>query len=155
MIALYRPRELQLNEKRWVKQALDSRLAMSLDIDIVSTNSVTEALSHPVIVILGPQAHSVFHNTPIASGISTRGQILAVGDKTTVTTWDVSDVIKDDHRAKEFLSDMLKARVYFYGLGNRNTGYLESVRMTGSDGQDEIFTIDQFEKMVSVFEVTC
>jgi hypothetical protein len=40
-------------------------------------------------------------------------------------------------------------------MGNRNTGFLESVRMTGSDGQDELFTLDQFEKMVSVFEATC
>jgi hypothetical protein len=155
MIALYRPRDLQLNEKRWVKQALDSRLTLSLDIDVLSTNSVSVALEHPVIVIVGAQAHSAFHNTSPASNISTRGQTLAVGDKVSITTWDIPEVMKDDRRAKEFLSDLLKARIYYYGMGNRNTGFLESVRMTGSDGQDELFTLDQFEKMVSVFEATC
>lgn len=154
MIAIYRPRDLQLNEKKWIKASLDSRLALSMDVDVVFTTSVAEALEKPVIVLLGSYAHATFHNENVASGLTVRGQINMVGDRIVVSTWDPVDFMKDDRRAKEFLADMLKARIYMYGLGNRNTGYIESVRMSG-DGQDEYFSVNMFEKVVEVFESVC
>lgn len=154
MIAVYRTNSLQHNEKRWLKGVMDSKLGLSLDQDLVLDVSVTESLGHKVILALGGSSRSILINQPLQSDISSRGLIESFADSVVITTWNLVEAMQDMTKTQEFLVDVLKAKIYAFGLGNRNTGYIDSVIMRGVDQTDDLFDVNNFERVLEVYEAS-
>lgn len=150
-LTLFRASDLAHNERKWLKGMADARLGMSLDVDLEFSTVVSMALQKNIIIALGGRARAILMNTAPESDISARGRIEDFAGHIVITTWDLPEVMKDARCAKDFILDVFKARVYLYGLGNRSTGYVESIRMSGQDGE-ESFSVESFESLVSVYE---
>jgi len=143
---------LQHAEQKWLKSILDARLALTLGSEVVFTSVVSDALKADTVVILGAASKAVFTGGPMTSDISCRGLIESYVDKTLITTWNLPDAIRHSQYAKEFLVDMLRARIYAYGLGNKNTGFVESISLRGEGGLEDRFSVETFESVITIFE---
>jgi len=117
-------------------------------VNFVSTSS--EALKANVVVALGGASRAILIGTDPQSDASSRGRAESFANRVIVTTWALSDAIRDTQMGKEFLVDMLRARVYGYGLGNRTAGYVSLVNMQGE--LTTSFSVDGFEEFVSAYE---
>lgn len=151
-INVFRTSEILQGEQKWLAQQLDARLGLSLGVDVAFVTSPSDALRAEVVVALGGAARAILMNVTPTSDPSARGSLESYADRTVITTWNIADAIKDVATTKEFLVDMLRARVYAYGLGNRATGGVQSVTV-GGEGNPKEFTIDQFEEFVSAYEI--
>lgn len=155
MIAIYRTQNLLPNEKKWLKSLLDTKLGLALGIDVNVYDTVSDTLSAKVGVSLGGDSRSQLINAPLESTVSCRGNAEDFGGVTVITTWDVADVIRDpSNLLRDFLADLLKAKVYLYGLGNRNTGFINMVQLGGPDAAPDQYSVEGYEQFVSAFQAS-
>lgn len=150
-INIFRTSDLLQGEHKWLKQQLDARLGLVLGVDVAFVSTSSDALQAPVIVALGGASRAILTSGTPQSDISARGLVESFADRVIVTTWGLSDAIKDTRMGKEFLVDLLKARVYAYGLGNRNTDYVSTVEVAG-EGSTHQFSVEGYEQFVSTFQ---
>lgn len=150
-INVFRTSDLLQGEQKWLKSQLDARLGLTLGVDVVFVTSSSEALQAPVVVALGGPSRAILMGVAPQSDPSSRGLVEGFADRTIVTTWGLADAIKDSTMGKEFLVDMLRARVYAYGLGNRNTDYVSTVGVSGENLSQLSFSVETYEEYVSSF----
>lgn len=151
MIALYRARPLQSSESKWVYSCLDQQVGLQRGKDFEFVESVAEALTHPVIFALGADSYTrIIGNNMAVSEVSIVGKAFQVGEASAIFTWDLGQAMQDPAKTQEFVANALYARMFAYGLGNRNTGYVSSLKV--SDGKtDTIFSMERLEDVIRVF----
>ncbi len=152
-ISVFRASDLLQGEQKWLRLCLDSRLGMALGVDVAFVSSSSDALQSPVIVALGGASRAILTGGTPVSDASCRGSIESFADRVIVTTWSLGEAIRDPKMGRDFLVDMLRARIYAYGLGNRNTGYVTSVEVSGADNATPTrFDTEHYDQVVSAFE---
>ena len=150
-IAIFRTSDLLQGESRWLKAQLDSRLGLVLGVDAKFVTSPSEALQANVILALGGSSRAILMGVSTQSDVSARGQAESFADRVVITTWGLAEAIKDVQAGKDFLVDALRARIYYYGLGNRTVGYVSSASLQGATLGVVPFSVGDFEQFVSAF----
>lgn len=151
MITLFRTSPLKDFEVKWVRSTLN-QMGLSFEVDVRFTTDVIDAVSQiRCCVVLGGVSRAQLLNTPIEHETYTRGTVVEWSNTIVVSTWDIPTAVKDSICFREFRMDMLKAKCYAYGFGNRQVGFVEEVVV--SDGQtEEVFNLENIDLFYSQYE---